>query len=163
MFRPLHRDFSSSDESSSSRQQQSYLPLDRDFSPEEESSNFSSDSERSEASHVSGNSYSSMMKRNIMTFQTHCLGGKYKVESEIGKEEEDSSSAEDENEEEYEEVLQQSKKRAQIEHGELPSVVQEHMEIPMNGGYFVDDNDGYFPGDDDDYGNEGGEASQLIP
>jgi hypothetical protein len=109
--------------------------LDRDFSPEEESSNFSSDSDRSEASHVCGNSYSSIIKRN-MAFQTHCLGGEYKVELDIGKEDEDSSSAEDENEEEYEEVLQQSEKRARIEHGELPSgVVQEHMEIPMDWGY----------------------------
>jgi hypothetical protein len=113
MFCPLHRDFSSSDESSSSRhQQQSYLPLDRDFSPEEESSEFSSDSDTSKASHVRGNSDSSMMKRN-MTFQTHLLGGEYKVESDIGKEEEeDSSSDEDDNKEVYEGVLEQSEKRA---------------------------------------------------
>ena len=43
----------------------------------------------------------------------------------------------------------------------MPSVVQGHMEIPMDGGYFVDDDDGFFHGDDDDYGNEGGEGNSF--
>lgn len=73
MFRQLDRDFSS-DERIIKQQAAAnrFLPLDREFSPGYESSELLSDSESSKASHVSGNSDSSMIKRD-MSFHSRAL------------------------------------------------------------------------------------------
>ena len=140
IFLPLGRDFSSDE--SSKRINPAFLPLGREFSSQEESSGCSFNGDTLEASHVCGNSDSIIMQRNI-AFQSPFLG-EYNFDPDNGDEGGDSSSDENGDEEEYEEMPYHTGKRARVQHGELPSLLQGSMELPLpfSGDYTLDDEDG---------------------